>query len=171
MGTAASPAQFRDHLRRRSWLRGYRRIWGAEHSHPATRCHGDGGTEVDQLLCPARMFAESSGAPHRQASRPQRDVWQSGRNSTEGFSRKCGPGIATRGTDDCRAIEVCGLSDRYGGQVASWPAPTVSADASGLRLVVRSSVLARHADDRAARQRMANRRVLFPEARGTGTCH
>ena len=56
-------------------------------------------------------------------------------------------------------------------QVAPRPAAAVPADASGLRLVVRPAVLARHADDGTPRQQgVQNPKPTTSRSRSTGTC-
>ena len=44
------------------------------------------GQKWTRFLCPTGLFTESSGAAHRQAPGPQRDVRQSEWNGTQGLS-------------------------------------------------------------------------------------
>ena len=72
-------------------------------------------------------------------------------------------GLPHRRDHDRRAAQAARLRHRDHRQVAPGAPAAVPADASGVRLLVRPAVLARHADDRAARQRLQNARLLRAE--------
>ncbi len=161
-------AEHRRHLRRRPGLRRSRQLRCAECPHASPRRDGRRRAEVDQLLRAAGVLAESSGAAHGTPAGAKRHVRYPSRHRPESVSRQRGRRPARRGGHHRGAAEIRGLSHGDGGQVASGPAAAVPADAPGLRFVVRAAVFARHAHDRAARQRHADRRLLRAEARVLG---
>ena len=162
--TAAS-AEYRRHPRRRSRLRRSRRVRRAEHPHAAPGRHGGAGTEVDQLLRAAGLLAEPRRAADRPAADSQRHVLHARRASGARCpARQRGAGAAARRDHHCRSAQRRRLRHGHGRQVAPRTAAAVPADAPGIRLLVRSAVLARHADHGAGGQRLQDRRVLRPEA-------
>ena len=77
------------------------------------------------------------------------------------LSRPRAAGAARRRDHDRRAAQAARLRDRHRRQVAPRAPAAVPADATGIRLLVRAAVLARHADDRAARQRLRRPRAYY----------
>ena len=110
------------------------------------------------------MFAESCGAAHRPAADPQRHVRCAKRYGAKSLSRQRRAGAPSRGDHDRGSAEAEGLRHRHRRQMAPGTLAAVPADASGLRRLVRSAVLARHEDDRRARQRLRDRGVLRSKA-------
>ena len=104
------------------------------------------------------------------AAGPQRHVRRRRRHAPEGVPGQRRAGTARRGDHDRRGAEAEGIRDGDRRQVASRPPAAVSADATGLRLLVRPAVLARHADDRRRETTASRPRRTTIRSRSTGTC-